>query len=343
MTPLLSIIVPVYNKAKFIDFCIQSILNQTLTDFELILINDGSTDDSGKKCDGFAETDTRVTVIHQRNQGVHAARNAGLQVASGVYIGFVDSDDVLDHTMYDVLVSNAIKHLADISMCGVRRVFPDKTQLFGGNGLTKLYNKDEGVTGLLNGEILLSNYDKIYKRKTVNDIRFEPALFEDTLYNFEALKASKISVCDDKILYNYMIRDNSHSMDAFNQKYMNTLILTKKMLAICEAEMPGHIQEAKAFDFNTNMIVLNMILIESRRKHILDYQIVADNLSEYSSFYWSAKGIQARYRYGYALFRLSPDLYISVLKMYSFYTNSEHLNRKKKLVNQPSNLNAITV
>ena len=119
---MISVIVPVYNTEKFLKNCISSIANQTYKDLEIILVNDGSTDNSGKICDDFAQKDSRIKVIHQSNKGVGAARNAGLDVAKGAYIGFVDSDDILRPDMYEFLLNNLIVHNADISVCGVQKI-----------------------------------------------------------------------------------------------------------------------------------------------------------------------------------------------------------------------------
>ncbi|MFC4210399.1 glycosyltransferase [Pedobacter lithocola] len=329
----LSIIVPVYNKAQYIDVCIESILKQSISDFELILVNDGSTDSSGARCDEFAKRDNRITVIHQVNEGVSSARNAGSKVAKGKYIGFVDADDILYIKMYEVLISNIKKYNADISICGVRRVSPGKIQLFGGNNTIRIYNRDEGITGLFSGEILLSNYDKIYKKETVEEIFFKPtaSIFEDAYYNFQALKTANKTVYDDRILYDYMIRDNSLSQAAFSQKYMKALYITKEIVNTCQNELQNHIDEAKAFDFNINMIYLNMILVESTKTHYHEYSIIKENLLSYHNFYKENQYVSKRYKYGYTLFRFSPLLYASILKIYSTLTNSEHINRKKKL------------
>jgi len=332
----LSIIVPVYNKTKYIDVCIESILSQSMSDFEVILVNDGSTDNSGERCDEFAKKDDRIIVIHQVNKGVSSARNAGLAVAKGQYIGFVDADDVLNTKMYEVLVGNIKKYNADISICGVKRVSADRVEWYGGNKTIKTYTRDEGITGLFTGEILLSNYDKIYRKETVQGILFSPALsiFEDAYYNFKALKIANKTVYDDTILYDYMIRDNSLSQAAFNQKYMMPLLLTKEMVNTCKAELPNHVDEAKAFDFNINMINLNMILVESSKAHDQDYNIIKENLRHYNNFYKGNQHVRKRYKYGYTLFRFSPLLYTRILKFYSALTNSEHINRKKKLSQQ---------
>ena len=329
---LLSIIVPVYNKEEFLDDCLNSILAQTVEGFQLILVNDGSTDSSGYICDSFRNLDSRITVIQQENKGVHAARNAGLAIAEGKYVGFVDSDDSLEPDMYALLLSNAMNYNADVSMCGVKRIFPHKKEVYGGRGTVKIYDRDEGISGLLNGSMLVSIYDKIYRRETIRDIQFKPAVFEDAYYNFEALMASKLSIYDDTLLYNYMIRDNSVSMASFNQSYMQGLMTTRKMLQVCEHELPEHVEEARAFDFNSNMMMLNMILIESRKRHIDDFNIIVKNLSRYNSTYKYMTGISTKYKYGYRLVNTSVALYEKILGLYGYLTNSEHLERKKKLI-----------
>lgn len=118
--PNISVIVPVYNTEKYLDRCIQSILSQTYTDFELLLINDGSTDSSGVICERYAEQDSRVRVFHKKNGGVSSARNMGLDNARGEWIGWVDSDDYVDADMYVSLYNAAISKNADIAYCNYR-------------------------------------------------------------------------------------------------------------------------------------------------------------------------------------------------------------------------------
>lgn len=120
MKPDLSIVVPVYNVENFIKDCIDSILAQTFADFELILINDGSTDSSGTICDYYSTLDTRIKVIHKRNEGPSVTRNLGIDIAQGEFIGFVDSDDTLDSSMYEKMFATAVKHKADIVACGYK-------------------------------------------------------------------------------------------------------------------------------------------------------------------------------------------------------------------------------
>ena len=113
-----SIIIPIFNTGTLLNRCVKSVLEQTLTDIEVILVDDGSSDDSGKICDEFAQKDSRVKVIHKSNEGVSVARNTGISVAQGEYIGFVDSDDWIEKDMYQNLYSKAKETNAEIVMCG---------------------------------------------------------------------------------------------------------------------------------------------------------------------------------------------------------------------------------
>ncbi|MFZ3577233.1 glycosyltransferase family 2 protein, partial [Virgibacillus sp. DJP39] len=118
----LSIIVPVYKVEQYLAKCIDSILNQTYKDFELILVNDGSPDNCSDICDSYMKKDNRIKVIHKANGGLSSARNAGIQIARGEYIGFVDSDDFIHRRMYEVLYKNAFKYLSDIVVCDYSQV-----------------------------------------------------------------------------------------------------------------------------------------------------------------------------------------------------------------------------
>ena len=187
--PRLSVIVPVYNVAAYLPACIDSILSQTVRDLELILIDDGSPDDCGQICDEYAAKDTRVQVIHQKNHGVSAARNAGLRIASGDFFGFVDPDDWIAPEMFASLLKAAQENHAQIAVCGF--TFCDES----GN-----VEYDQAVPEGLYGreELLMSIYgmpnrfhgsmcNKIFSRDLLKDIRFDDtvAIGEDWLLLYE--------------------------------------------------------------------------------------------------------------------------------------------------------------
>ena len=117
--PKVSVIVPVYNTEQYLKECVDSLLKQTLTDLEIILIDDGSPDNSAYICDEYAKLDSRVKVIHKENGGLSSARNAALDICKGEYIGFVDSDDFVEPTMFEELYNSAINYNSDISICAL--------------------------------------------------------------------------------------------------------------------------------------------------------------------------------------------------------------------------------
>ena len=176
--PVVSVIVPVYNAEKYLDECVKSLVNQTLQDIELILVDDGSSDRSGEICDGYAARYHFVKVIHQTNGGVGAARNRGLEEAAGEWVTFMDSDDWAEPDMVEIMLGHALVHSSDISIFGLilednsgktkQYTFPggegyrltpdDKIKLYGNNCLPILPNKPYKIGGnVLNQKGLIEN------------------------------------------------------------------------------------------------------------------------------------------------------------------------------------------
>ena len=141
--PLISVIVPVYNVEKYLDRCVKSILRQTYKDFELILVDDGSPDKCPSMCDEWAKKDERIHVIHQKNQGLSAARNNALKKAKGNYISFIDSDDWISDDMLEDLLKLLFKYKADISVCNFFKTSDEKQKPDNRNVNVHLYTKDE--------------------------------------------------------------------------------------------------------------------------------------------------------------------------------------------------------
>lgn len=209
----ISIIVPVYQVEKYIRQCIESILAQTFTDFELILVDDGSKDNSGKICDEYAAKDKRIRVIHKENGGLSDARNNGLDKAVGKYFMFVDSDDYIAPKMAECLYNNILKEDADIAICNYRYVFENGEKDF------STENKAEVLDG---AEIFYNrknerNYgfwtvawNKLYKAEAFKNKRFrfgkyhEDEFWANDIYSSD-IKAATVS----ESLYYYRQRDNS--------------------------------------------------------------------------------------------------------------------------------------
>jgi len=158
MNPKLSIIVPIYKVEKYLPKCIDSILSQTFTDFELILVNDGSPDNCGRICDEYAKKDRRVIVVHKENGGLSSARNAGIKLSQGKYIGFVDSDDYIDEKMYEILYNNAELHSSDVVVCDYKKINVNDT-----------YDKNRH-----NNELNISHYTNIEALYQLYPQKLEP-------------------------------------------------------------------------------------------------------------------------------------------------------------------------
>ena len=165
MDEKISVIVPVYNVEQYLERCVESIINQTYKNLEIILVDDGSTDNSGKLCDELAKKDNRIKVIHKENGGLSDARNRGIEEAAANIVGFIDSDDYIDKDMYEVLFENLKKTGANLSMCGHYDVFngiiPNQVE----NIEVKLLSPSQAIKMVMEAKILsVTAVNKLYKK-----------------------------------------------------------------------------------------------------------------------------------------------------------------------------------
>lgn len=217
--PLVSIIVPVYNVEKYLKKCIQSIINQTYKNLEIILVDDGSSDNSGKICDEFAQKDNRIKVIHKTNGGLSDARNAGLDIMSGEWVSFVDSDDFVDKFHIENLYLQAIKNNSDICVCGFKIVNEDyKTIRSIKVNISDSLNGNLAFKYSLNSKIDPSFCNKIFKSSLFKNARFVNGIcYEDReLIHRIFYKVDRVSFLDSES-YFYLERVGS-TMNHINKK-----------------------------------------------------------------------------------------------------------------------------
>ena len=211
----ISIIIPIYNREKSLKKCLDSVIRQTYENLEIILVDDGSQDNSGIICDDYANTDKRILVIHQQNAGVSAARNAGLAMVTGDYIGWVDSDDWIEPDMYECMLKNAQEYKADIVVCSRMERYEDRS-IFRGWQKTEILNKEQATQMLLNDECM-QNYlwDKLFRNDLLADITFPVGrTYEDIAVMYKVFKRVERVVCLPQAKYNY--RQHSGSIIADN-------------------------------------------------------------------------------------------------------------------------------
>ena len=218
MNDLISIIVPIYNVEKYINKCIESIINQTYKNLEIILVDDGSPDDCPTICDEYKEKDDRIIVIHKKNGGLSDARNVGIENASGKYICFVDSDDYIEYNYVEVLYSNIIKYNVKISCAAYRQVFEvdnhikdipikENIKINYINSLKELVNESVGNFA----------WNKIYDINLFNDLRFPLGRkMEDLGIMYKLFEKAEYIYVDSRVIYNYVQRENSilHNIDS---------------------------------------------------------------------------------------------------------------------------------
>ena len=219
-----SVIIPIYNAALYLQECLYSVLNQSYTNIEVILIDDGSTDESLEICKDFQRQDARVVVLSQTNQGVSCARNVGLSVASGNYISFVDSDDWIEPEIYEILIKEMVLNNCDCAMFEYYIEYQDRT-------ITHIHSETAEVlsnsSAIKNTITPVNRFacSKIFSKKLIHNLKFDTNIRvgEDTLFSCEALKHASKVYFSNKPLYHYRQNQHSATGNGYNLNYMTAV------------------------------------------------------------------------------------------------------------------------
>ena len=223
---MISVIVPIFNTQKYLNKCIDSICNQTYRDLEIILVDDGSTDDSGKICDEYAGRDERIKVIHKSNGGLSDARNKGLDVASGEFVAFVDGDDYIHHDMYAILLQTMNDYQADITCCDYRKVSEDEIITEDSSiGKCTSYSGEDVIRQIWNDNVkTVIQCNKLYKAEIFSNIRYPIGRYhEDTFVIHHILQKCKIYTVVEQKLY-YYVQHSESIMSNFKIKRVEDAI-----------------------------------------------------------------------------------------------------------------------
>lgn len=276
---LISIIVPVYNAEKYLHRCIDSIINQTYKNIEIILVNDGSTDISSSICDKYAQIDERIKVIHQENAGVSVARNMGIDNSSGKYIMFVDSDDWVDEQIVEHLYKKIYEKQADIAICSHYEINGETNQL------KKLFieeyvSGEKEVANFINnnwGTSLISvPWGTLYKREKIGRFRVGMSLGEDTLFKVDYFSQTYSVVVSQEPLYYYVRFENAQSLSKrFSQEYFDHFeVLYKRALDLLYTK--GGITQKYADRFNYKLVehsfrFMRLYSVQHNKKDSVEY------------------------------------------------------------------------
>lgn len=248
---LISVIVPAYNCAPWLPRCLDSILNQTYSNLEIIVVNDGSTDETKQVLDAYADRDERIVAIHQNNMGEYATRLNGVDAVRGAWIGFVDADDEIEPQMYEMLIKNANANEADISHCGYQVVYPNgKIDYQHNSGMIKIQDAETGTRDLLEEKIMeMSLCNKLFRRELFDGMRqwmdCSIVVNGDMLMNYYLFSRSRKTVLEDVCPYHYLIRMGSVSRRKLNQYIIYDPIRVRQMiLDRCEPKMKDDARRA---------------------------------------------------------------------------------------------------
>lgn len=221
----ISIIIPVFKVEKYLYRCVNSIINQTYPYLEIILVDDGSPDNCPKICELLREKDSRIKVLHKKNGGLSSARNAGLNIASGDYIGFVDSDDYVDNEMFENLLTNIKEYNADISICGIIPEYDtNKENKLKADSFRPEILSREDMYNRIQDWRYVTVWNKLYKSYLWNELRFpEGKIHEDEFVIHHLIeKCNRVAVIGDNY-YHYTIRSSSITGDKLSEKHFNVV------------------------------------------------------------------------------------------------------------------------
>ena len=317
MDNLISVIVPIYNVEKYLDRCIKSIVNQSYTNLEIILVDDGSPDRCGEICDEWVKKDNRIKVIHKENGGLSDARNAGIEIAKGEYLSFIDSDDYVNKDFIKILYNLLIENNSDISMCGVCETKKDEdiNKEIGKGNIRNILSKNA-----LEGKehVYCVAWNKLYKKSIFKNIRYPKGkIHEDVAVIYKIMYYSeKISITDSK-LYFYFSAPESIMRSKFSEKRLEILDALKDSYEFFIKRNEENYAYFVLMDFLNTILALykECYLLEEDKK-----KVKRDLRKKYKKTYKkviSNSNTSLKMKLKYTIYDFLPSMYIVISKIKS--------------------------
>ena len=263
MYSLISVIVPIYNVEKYLDRCVNSIINQTYKNLEIILVDDGSPDNCPQMCDDYAKKDSRIRVVHKENGGLSDARNAGMKVATGEYVSFIDSDDYVSLDFYETLLQTMIDNDSDIVECSVVKFYEDNNFDEYSDDL-KVTNYDTlyALDGLISESPFKQHvWNKLYKSSVALDIPYAVGkLNEDEFWTYQVFGKAKKVTRINQTMYYYFQRGSSIMGNGYNIRRLDALEGKMNRQAYIEKNFPTLATKAKVDLYGSCMFAYQSVL-----------------------------------------------------------------------------------
>ena len=331
--PLISVIVPVYDVERYLCECIDSILTQSYRNLEVILVNDGSSDNSGNICDEYMKQDNRVKVIHKQNGGLSVARNAGIEIAKGELIHFIDSDDWIEADMLELLYNNLMEHNAEISCCGYYLSYINENiNAFVCDELL-VFNSEQGLeNSLLRNVPWISSCSKLYKKEIFETIRFPLSKrSEDIFIIAEVMSNANVIVYDITPKYYYRQRKNSISkQDAYNKDIMDFIEAYEHNLIVIREKYPKLIPLCEYRIIDSKFYVLSYIMSFKKYKEIPEYQALLSDLRRNYDIYKSNVNFRSQDKIKLLAIKINTKLYKLLMSINS--RRHKHLRENGRIL-----------
>lgn len=325
-TPEISVIVPVYKVEKYLHRCVDSILNQTFTDLEIILVDDGSPDRCGEICDEYARKDSRVRVIHKENGGLSDARNVGIDISRGKYIGFVDSDDYIEKDMYEYLYSIITKESADVAMCEIFDCFAGKDITHHECGYYDVTDSVGAIACVLEGKFATVNaVNKLFKKELFDHLYFKVGkTMEDAFIIVDLLANAQCVVITNCQKYYYFHRDDSITTKSFNKSDLDLIDAYEYNYRRAMEISPTLEEPAILRRCWSRFCILDKMMVSDGN---YDYQIEKECiafLKSYQSFIFRNKVFTRNRKVAFGALLISPSLYRKIVRFNTKKNKSAH-------------------
>lgn len=280
---LISVIVPVFNVEKYLERCVETIVNQTYKNLEIILVNDGSTDNSGELCDELAKKDNRIKVVHKENGGLSDARNTGERESTGEYIIFIDSDDYIHHEMLNTLYTQIVEKNADVSICGVMNVYSNsETPQCSDINMDFVCDKEGFLKEYLIGEKIPGSIcNKLLKKSIADKLEFPVGkIYEDAFYHYDLINYADKYAVSTKPYYYYFHRGDSITTKPYREIDLVYIDIYKKYYDLISKKYRGLLDEAFFRLSYAHFFILDKMLLEKDYRKLDHYKEVVSFLKK---------------------------------------------------------------
>lgn len=318
---LVSVIVPIYNVEKYLDNCLKTIECQTHSNIQVILVNDGSPDNSRLICEEYCEKDSRFVLVNKENGGLASARNAGLDIVKGDYIICVDSDDWIEPNMIETLLVNIIKNNADLSVCSFFENFDNKIMDEFFSEKVEVISQEDAIKRMITpGKFYGFAWNKMYRTRIVEDQRYNERILkgEDSPFSCDYILKCHNIVVQDIPLYHYRTNSISISRSRFNLGKMTVLDSYRYIIdKLIEHDFSQEIVDMQKVQYANQLLSLRTNIILSGKEQFLPQLSIIDNqIEEYKKLYISSRVIDKKHKIAFFMALRFKRLFEIICKLY---------------------------